>query len=154
KALGVFSNHKLIQEWSIRTDCYKTEDELGGLIKSLFDYNQVTMNSIQAIIISCAVRQLIRAVEVMRVKYYVITMLIVGEMSVYSHLNIQYPRPSELVADRIVNAVAATSLYQGPLNIIDFGTPTTFCYINEQHAYQGGIITPGVTISVDALYSH
>src|SRR5699024_12489060 len=47
-----------------------------------------------------------------------------------------------------------STLYQGPLIIIDFGTATTFCYINEQHAYQGGIITPGVTISVDALYSH
>src|SRR5699024_9474071 len=146
--------HKLIQEWSIRKDRYKTEDELGVLIKSFFDYNQLAMNRIKGIIISSFVTQMMRAVEVMCVKYFEFSWLIVRKMNVYSHLNIQYARPSELGADRIVNAVAATTLYQGPLIIIVFGTATTFCYIDEQHAYQGGIITPGVTISVDALYSH
>lgn len=152
--LGVFSKQKLIQEWSIRTDRYKTEDELGVLIKSLFDYNQLAMKDIQGIIISSVVPQMMRAIEVMCVKYFDVTPLIVGDMNVHSHLNIQYPRPSEIGADRIVNAVAATALYKGPLIIIDFGTATTFCYVDEYHAYQGGIITPGVTISVDALYSH
>src|SRR5699024_3287312 len=154
RVLGVLSEQKLIQEWTIRTDRYKTEDEIGILIKSLFDYNQLEMKDIQGIIISSVVPQMMRAIEVMCIKYFNVTPLIVGEMNVHSHLDIRYPRPSEIGADRIVNAVAATTLYQGPLIIIDFGTATTFCYVDKHHAYQGGIITPGVTISVDALYSH
>src|SRR5699024_11769744 len=86
--LGVFSNHKLIQEWSIRTDRYKTEDELGVLIKSLFDYNQLAMNSIQGIIISSVVPQMMRAVEVICYRYFEITTLIVRETNGPFHLEI------------------------------------------------------------------
>src|SRR5690606_40562026 len=63
-----------------------------------------------------------------------------------------YPNPKEIGADRIVNAVGALKEHKAPLIIIDFGTATTYCYINESNQYCGGIISPGINISMEALY--
>src|SRR5690606_18516556 len=68
-------------------------------------------------------------------------------------LNIKYENPREVGADRIVNAVAAIDLYGSPLIIVDFGTATTFCYIDEEKHYTGGAIAPGNNISTEALYT-
>lgn len=68
-------------------------------------------------------------------------------------LNIKYDNPKEVGADRIVNAVAAIHLYGNPLIVVDFGTATTYCYIDENKQYMGGAIAPGITISTEALYS-
>src|SRR5699024_9547700 len=78
---------------------------------------------------------------------------IVGSDSVHSYLKMSYPNPKEIGADRIVNAVGAIHWYGAPLIIIDFGTATTYCYINEREEYYGGLIAPGVDISMEALYS-
>ena len=67
-------------------------------------------------------------------------------------LNIKYDNPKEVGADRIVNAVAAIHDYGSPLIIVDFGTATTFCYVNEKSEYLGGAIAPGVGISMEALF--
>ena len=67
-------------------------------------------------------------------------------------LNILYDNPRELGADRIVNAVAGITLYGGPLIIIDLGTATTFCAIDEKKRYLGGAVTPGIGISMEALF--
>lgn len=68
-------------------------------------------------------------------------------------LNIKYDNPKEVGADRIVNAVAAIELYGSPLIIVDFGTATTYCYVNESNQYMGGAIAPGIGISTEALYT-
>src|SRR5699024_5537848 len=73
---------------------------------------------------------------------------------IHSHLKKNYPNPREIGADRIVNAVAAIHEYGAPLVIIDFGTATTYCYINQQEEYSGGLISPGISISMDALYKY
>ena len=67
-------------------------------------------------------------------------------------LDIHVENPREVGADRIVNAVAGIAKYDGPLIIVDFGTATTYCYIDEKRRYHGGIISPGIMISVEALY--
>lgn len=152
--LGVFSKDKLEYEWRIRTDRYKTEDELGILVKSLFDYNGLAFEVIEGIIISSVVPPIMRAVEGMCHKYFKLTPLVVGKEDVRLYLDIRYPQPKEIGADRIVNAVGALSLFTEPLIIIDFGTATTFCYVDEQKAYYGGVIAPGIKISLDALYAH
>src|SRR5699024_314790 len=79
--------------------------------------------------------------------------LIIGEENVHTHLKVSYPNPKEIGSDRVVNAVAAIATYDTPLVIIDFGTATTYCYINEHQEYTGGLITPGISISMEALYS-
>src|SRR5690625_3189952 len=152
--LGVFENEELKYEWRIQTDRHKTEDEFGMLVKSLFDFKGITFSEIEGIIISSVVPPIMKALEKMCDIYFNLTPLVVGKDQVDSFLKIKYPQPKEIGADRIVNAVGAIHMYETPLIIIDFGTATTFCYIDEQQAYHGGIIAPGIKISMDALYSH
>jgi len=152
--LGAFSEGKLEHEWRIRTDRYKTEDELGMLMKSLFDFNDLSFDDIEGVIISSVVPPIMRAVELMSRKYFRLIPFVIGKENVQTYLDIKYPQPKEIGADRIVNAVGALALYKEPIIIIDFGTATTFCYVDENKAYYGGIIAPGIKISMDALYAH
>ena len=152
--LGVFENDQLKFEWRIKTDRHKTEDEFGVLIKSLFDHKAISFSNIKGIIISSVVPPIMKALEKMCDIYFNITPLVIGKKEVNPFLKMAYPHPHEIGADRIVNAVGAIELYGAPLVIIDFGTATTFCYIDEKKAYFGGIIAPGIKISMDALYSN
>ncbi|MFD2045555.1 type III pantothenate kinase [Ornithinibacillus salinisoli] len=150
--LGVFKEDTLIHHWRIKTDRYKTEDEFGILIKSLFEHKQVQLTDIHGIIISSVVPPIMFALEKMCKDYFNIEALIVGKETVQSTLKMCYPNPKEIGADRIVNAVGAIREHGSPLVIIDFGTATTYCYINENAEYCGGIISPGINISMEALY--
>lgn len=149
--LGVFDKGKLKYEWRIKTDRHKTEDEFGVLTKLLFDHKGIRFSDIEGIIISSVVPPIMVALEAMCHHYFNIKPLIIGQ-DVKPTLGMRYPRPNEVGADRIVNAVAAIEEYDGPLVIVDFGTATTYCYINEQKEYVGGIISPGIKISMEALY--
>ncbi|MFD1040716.1 type III pantothenate kinase [Virgibacillus byunsanensis] len=151
--LGVFKEDELIYEWRIKTDRYKTEDEFGILIKSLFEHKGITFADIQGIIISSVVPPIMFALEKMCQYYFNQEALVIGKDSVRYSLKMSYPNPREIGADRIVNAVGAIDAYGGPLIIIDFGTATTYCYINEKNEYHGGIIAPGIHISMEALYA-
>lgn len=149
--LGVFEAEKLKYEWRIKTDRYKTSDEFAVLIKALFDYQGVQFSQIKDIIISSVVPPIMAALEEMCMSYFQVTPLVIGK-DMKTNLKMLYPNPKEIGADRIVNAVGAIDKYAGPLIIVDFGTATTFCYINENNEYVGGIISPGVNISMEALY--
>lgn len=150
--LGVFDKGELKHEWRIKTDRHKTEDEFAILMKSLFDFRGLKFSDITGIIISSVVPPIMQALERMCVTYFHKEALVVGNGNVISYLNMKYPYPKEIGADRIVNAVGGIDIYGEPLIIIDFGTATTYCYIDEEKAYCGGIISPGIKISMDALY--
>ena len=92
------------------------------------------------------------ALEKMCIRYFNLKPLVVGP-GIKTGLNIKYDNPKEVGADRIVNAVAAIHEYGSPLIIVDFGTATTYCYINEDKQYLGGAIAPGIGISTEALYT-
>lgn len=151
--LGVFKNDQLAHEWRIKTDRYKTEDEFGILIKSLFDLKGISFSDIKGIIISSVVPPIMFALEKMCHIYFDREPLIMGKEDIHSYLKMAYPNPREIGADRIVNAVAAIEAYGSPLIIIDFGTATTYCYVNEHCEYMGGLIAPGINISMEALNS-
>lgn len=151
--LGVFKNGELIHEWRIKTDRHKTEDEFGMLIKSLFDHKGILFSEFEGVIISSVVPPIMLALEEVCKIYFNLEPLIIGRENVNSYLKICYPNPEEIGADRIVNAVSAIEEFDVPLIIIDFGTATTFCYVNEQKEYMGGIIAPGIKISMEALYN-
>lgn len=151
--LGVFEDDELKYEWRLQTDRHKTEDEFGMLMKSLFDYYKIPFSEIKGVIISSVVPPIMRAIENMCQTYFQLEPLIVGRENIDPFLKMSYPNPQEIGADRIVNAVGAIEQYGAPLIIIDFGTATTYCYVDESGAYYGGIITPGIKISMDALYS-
>lgn len=150
--LGVFSKGTLQHEWRIKTDKHKTEDEFAVLIESLFNMKSLKFEYIDDIIISSVVPPIMFALEKMCVKYFHKDPIVVGKDIAQEYLTISYPKPDELGADRVVNAIGAIQSYDGPMIIIDFGTATTYCYIDESQAYHGGLIAPGINISLEALY--
>ncbi len=150
--LGVYKGSELKYHWRIATNREKTEDEYGMMVKQLFTSEKLNTTDIDGIIISSVVPPIMYALENMCKKYFSLTPLIIGP-GIKTGLNIKYDNPKEVGADRIVNAVAGIELYGAPLIIVDFGTATTYCYINEQKQYMGGAIAPGIGISTEALYT-
>ncbi|MCK1995430.1 type III pantothenate kinase [Peribacillus muralis] len=150
--LGVYDEDILKYHWRIETSRHKTEDEYGMVIKSLLQHEGLTFDQFDGIIISSVVPPIMFALERMCKKYFGVKPLIVGP-GIKTGLNIKYENPREVGADRIVNAVAGIQEYGSPLIIVDFGTATTYCYINEDKQYMGGAIAPGINISTEALYS-
>ncbi|MBL4953549.1 type III pantothenate kinase [Neobacillus sp. OS1-32] len=150
--LGVYKGDQLKFHWRIETSRNRTEDEFGMSIKALFEHAGLRFSDIDGIIISSVVPPIMLALERMCQKYFQLKPLIVGP-GIKTGLNIKYENPREVGADRIVNAVAAIHEYGSPLIIVDFGTATTYCYVNEDRQYLGGAIAPGIGISTEALYS-
>ncbi|AVM10061.1 MULTISPECIES: type III pantothenate kinase [Bacillus] len=150
--IGVYHDGELEYHWRIETSRHKTEDEFGMLLRSLFEHSGLMFEQIEGIIISSVVPPIMFSLERMCIKYFHIEPQVVGP-GMKTGLNIKYDNPKEVGADRIVNAVAAIQQYGGPLIVVDFGTATTYCYIDENKQYMGGAIAPGITISTEALYS-
>jgi type III pantothenate kinase len=150
--LGVYEGEELKYHWRIETSRNKTEDEYGMVVKALFEHVGLSFHDISGIIISSVVPPIMFSLERMCQKYFHLKPLIIGP-GIKTGLNIKYENPREVGADRIVNAVAGIHLYGSPLIIVDFGTATTYCYIDESKQYMGGAIAPGITISTEALYS-
>lgn len=150
--LGVYDKEELKHHWRIETNRHRTEDEFGMIVKNLFDHVDLSFSDIDGIIISSVVPPIMFSLERMCQKYFHRKPLVVGP-GIKTGLDIKYENPREVGADRIVNAVAAIYEYGSPLVIVDFGTATTYCYINEHNQYMGGAIAPGIGISTEALYS-
>jgi type III pantothenate kinase len=150
--LGVYDKEELKHHWRIETNRHRTEDEFGMIVKNLFDHVDLSFSDIDGIIISSVVPPIMFSLERMCQKYFHRKPLVVGP-GIKTGLDIKYENPREVGADRIVNAVAAIHEYGSPLVIVDFGTATTYCYINEHNQYMGGAIAPGIGISTEALYS-
>lgn len=148
--LGVYEGKNLIHHFRLSTDRNKTSDEYGMLIYNMVKYKGLNINDIEAVVISSVVPSLMYSLQAMSIKYMNIEPLIVGP-GIKTGINIQIANPKEVGADRIVNAVSAYRKYGGPLIVVDFGTATTFCAISGEGNYLGGVITPGLKISSDAL---
>tara|TARA_Y100001960_G_C14489295_1_gene735887 strand:- start:95 stop:868 length:774 start_codon:yes stop_codon:yes gene_type:complete len=151
--LGLFSGDRLLTHWRIRTESYRTADEYWVLIKEFILLNKVEAETIDDIIVSCVVPPLVPVLREMGEKYFSCKPLMVGP-GIKTGISILYHNPSEVGADRIVNAVAGFSKYKGPLIIVDFGTATTFDVVSAKGEYLGGAIFPGVQISMEALFKN
>ena len=149
--LGVHDGDNYITSWRISTDAKKTSDEYGIQVMQLFAQSKLKTECIEGIIISSVVPNIMHSLENMLKKCFKIQPIIVGP-GVKTGINIKYDNPKEVGADRIVNAVAAFTIYSRPLIIIDFGTATTFCAVNKDGDYLGGSIVPGIKIASDALF--
>jgi len=128
-----------------------TADELGILMRNLLSSSKIRMSDITDMIISCVVPPLLNAAEEFARRYFSIRPMIMGP-GLKTGMPIHYNNPSEVGADRIVNAVAAYEKYGTGLIVVDFGTATTFDYVSKEGAYIGGAIAPGVIISSEALF--
>ena len=149
--LGLYDGDKMIYHWRAATNELKTADEYAASLGMMFQLDGVTFDMVTDIIISSVVPPVNPTLEYLCRRYFHVEPMMVGP-GMKTGLNILYDNPRELGADRIVNAVAGTTLYGGPLIIIDLGTATTFCAIDEKKRYLGGAVTPGIGISMEALF--
>ena len=149
--IGVYDGRHLVKDWRIRTERRTTEDEFNILASNLFSESSISSKNIDKTVISCVVPPLVTILDSFCRKYLGHAPHWIDAMSA-STLPIRYKNPSEVGADRIVNAVAAFHKYQTSLVVIYFGTATTFDAISEQGEYLGGAISPGIMIASEALF--
>ena len=149
--LGIYKGDHLLENWRIGTKRGRTVDEYGILVKELLSFSNIDSREITDIIISSVVPPLDSTLTSMSEKYFAIKPMIVGQ-GLKSGIPILYENPKEVGADRIVNAVAALKRFGGPIIVVDFGTATTFDLITKKGEYSGGVIAPGIGISVEALF--
>jgi type III pantothenate kinase len=148
--LGLFQGEDLDHTWRIATYDTRTADELAVLITSLLaqhgDGTKVT-----GIALCSTVPVALHEMRQMCTRYYGEIPVVVVEPGVRTGVPILTDNPKEVGSDRIVNSLAAATLYGGPAIVVDFGTATTFDAVSAKGEYLGGAIAPGVEISVDAL---
>jgi type III pantothenate kinase len=141
----------LIAHWRVSTAKTQTVDEYGVLFRNLFAMNGLEVSSVQGTVISSVVPPLDSTLREVSERYFQIKPLFI-EPGVKTGMPVHYDNPAEVGADRIVNSVAAYEKYGGPCIIVDFGTATTFDAVSPKGEYLGGVITPGIGISADALF--
>ena len=147
---GIFEKEKLIYEFRISTSEKKTNDEYGMIFYQTLKAKGIKIDTIEGIIISSVVPNVMHTLETMSIKYFNINPLIVTS-DIKTGIKLKYQNPKEIGADRIVNAVAVSKMTEKNAIIIDMGTAITFCYLTDKKEYMGGLIIPGIGISADAL---
>lgn len=148
---GVFEKEEIAASFRITTKIPRTSDEYGMLISNLLEKNRLSVDAVEDAIICSVVPNVMHSLEGALIKYFKIKPIIV-EAGVKTGIRIVTPNPQQIGADRIVDAVAAYELYGGPVIVIDFGTATTYDYVDENGAFLGGITAPGIRISAKALW--
>lgn len=157
--LGVFepqtttasAQRKLIAHWRVTTNKSQTVDEYGVLFRNLFAMNGIEVGAVSGIVISSVVPPLDSTLREVCERYFQLKPLFI-EPGVKTGMPVHYDNPAEVGADRIVNSVAAFEKLGGPCIVVDFGTATTFDVVSPKGEYMGGVITPGIGISADALF--
>ena len=149
--LGVFDGDRLIQNWRLETNAYRSADEYGMAVNQLFAFEGLKFSDVSDVIVSTVVPPVLYTLQHMSQKYMGKRAIVIGP-GIKTGLKVVYDDPTQVGADRIVNAVAALSKYGGPVIVIDLGTATTFCAVTKDWRYVGGSIAPGLKISSDALF--
>jgi type III pantothenate kinase len=147
---GTFRGSELEEHWRFATVRESTADELGAALRNLLELREVSMRDIDASIVSSTVPTLGPEWRDMAARYLGHEMLVVGP-GVRTGMPIRYDNPREIGPDRLVNSVAAHDRVDGPCIVVDFGTAITYDIISGDGEYLGGIISPGVEISLEAL---
>lgn len=150
-SLGVYEGARLVTHWRLTTARARTVDEYGVHARNLFALAGLNFQAITAVAIASVVPPLNFTLKRMSEVYFNRTPLFIDH-TVETGMPILYEPPSDVGADRIVDAVAAIEKYGVPCIVVDFGTATTFDAIDARGRYLGGVITPGITISSDALF--
>lgn len=150
---GLFADDDLILRFR-HTSKVSTSDELGIFLKSVIRENNCDASQIRSVAICSVVPSLEYSLRAACIKYFSLEPFFL-QSGVRTGLNVQYKQPSDVGADRIANAIAATQQFPNRnLIVIDFGTATTFCVINKQKTYFGGAILPGMRLFVETLSHH
>ncbi len=137
--------------WRIATDPRRTADEYAVWLSQLLALEGYTRDVVEAVIVATVVPRALHNLQVLASKYFRTEALIAGRAPVEWRMAIDVDEPASLGADRAVNTIAAHALHPGDLIVIDFGTATTLDVSDYRGAYKGGIIAPGINLSLDAL---
>ena len=138
--------------WRAGNDPHRTADEYAVWLMQLMDLESVDPEGVEAGIVATVVPASLFNLRHLCQRYFGVSPLVIGDPGIDLGMTLRVDNPAEVGADRIVNAVAAHSAYPGPLIVIDFGTATTFDVVDEAGDYRGGVIAPGVNLSLEALH--
>src|ERR671921_2094583 len=147
---GTYRGDELVEHWRFATVRTSTADELGAALRSLLELRGVGLGDLSASIVSSTVPQLGAEWTAMAARYLRHEMLVVGP-GIRTGMALRYDNPREIGADRLVNAVAAYDRIKGACIVVDFGTAVTYDPVSANGEYLGGILAPGVEISMEAL---
>jgi type III pantothenate kinase len=146
--LGLFEGSELVRDWRMHTDARATADELALTMRGLLGPLADDVTGMCAL---STVPAVLRELRVMFERYWGALPRVIVEPGVRTGVPLLYDNPKEVGADRIVNALAAHTLYGGPAIVVDFGTSTNFDVVSARGEFLGGALAPGIEISVDAL---
>jgi type III pantothenate kinase len=139
--------------WRIATDARRTADQYAVWLHQLLELEAHPKDAVDAVIIGTVVPRALHNLEVLASKYFHAEPLVAGQGKAAWPVEFDVDEPENVGADRALNAIAAHAKYPGDLILIDFGTATTFDLVDASGAYKGGIIAPGINLSLDALVS-
>ena len=145
--LGLYEGDRIADHWRLATERTRTGDELGVLLGGLLD-----LDTVDGICLACTVPTLVREWERVATRWVEAPLLSVGP-GVKTGIQIRYDDPREVGPDRIVNSVAAKERYGAPCIVVDFGTSTNFDVVSPEGEYVGGVLAPGIEVSMDALFA-
>jgi type III pantothenate kinase len=143
---GLYDGDSLGEHYRIATEAQRTGDELGALLADFLDFD-----ALDGIALSSTVPRLVREYEHVAERWAHAELLVVGP-GVRTGIQIHYDDPREVGPDRVLNAVAAKERYGAPAIVVDFGTSTNFDVVSAAGDYVGGVLAPGVEVSMDALF--
>jgi len=146
--LATFDGDKLVHSWRVKTDSRSTADELGLMFRGLLAGDNVELTGIAA---CSTVPAALRSLRTMLTRYYLGLPTVIVEPGVKTGVQLAIDNPKEVGADRVVNTLAAYHLFGGPAIVVDFGTSTNFDAVSARGEFLGGVLAPGIEISVDAL---
>ncbi|MCX5195844.1 type III pantothenate kinase [Streptomyces sp. NBC_00249] len=153
--LGLFDGDEIVEHWRVSTDPRRTADELAVLMQGLMGMHPMLGSElgdgIHGIAICATVPSVLHELREVTRRYYGDVPAVLVEPGIKTGVPILMDNPKEVGADRIINAVAAVELYGGPAIVVDFGTATTFDAVSTKGEYVGGVISPGIEISMEAL---
>jgi type III pantothenate kinase len=146
--LATFDGDKIVHSWRVKTDSRSTADELGLMFRGLLAGDNVEITGVAA---CSTVPAALRSLRTMLGRYYGGLPTVIVEPGVRTGVQLAIDNPKEVGSDRVVNTLAAYHLFGGPAIVVDFGTSTNFDAISSRGEFLGGVLAPGIEISVDAL---
>jgi len=149
---GLFDKDRLVEHWRVATEDERTADELAALVARLLELRELGFDDVSGVCLSSTVPRLLRAYEELAERDLDAPILVLGP-GTKTGIPILYDDPREVGPDRIANAVAARERYGAPCIVVDFGTSTNFDAVSDAGEYVGGVLAPGIEISMDALFA-
>ena len=149
--MGVFKGEELLGTFRLTTKLPRTSDEYGITLKELVERQGIRSTEITAVIVASVVPDIMHSLGSAMIKYFGIKPVIVSA-GIKTGIRIVTENPKQVGADRIVDAVAAYTLYGGPVIVIDFGTATTYDIVGPDATFEGAVIAPGIRTSAQAMW--